>query len=150
MIRGAADHAAEAAMTSPDWTGVAIAVVLWIALFGAIALPIRAAFSRSAEVMWAGALCSLVVSVVGVFSIGALVFLPACLELGAAIALRWRATALGWAVCLLGAVAVWLLIVPAQIAGLRWLPWIPAFPLAGALGTLAMRADPPVALGRRL
>ncbi|HET7092446.1 MAG TPA: hypothetical protein VFI22_03185 [Thermomicrobiales bacterium] len=57
---------------------------------------------------------------------------------------------MGWAVCLIGAVVVWLLIVPAQIAGLRLLPWIPAFPLAGLLGTLAIRALPPAALGHRI
>jgi cytochrome bd-type quinol oxidase subunit 2 len=110
---------------------VAFAATLWVALLGAVAL------------------CSLVLSVVGVFTIGALVFLFACLELGAAIAMRWRATALGWIACILTAVVVWTLVVPAQIAGLRWLPWIPAFPLAGVLGTLAMRATPPTALGPR-
>jgi hypothetical protein len=150
MIRDAAHRAADAATTSTDWAGIAFAAVLWIALLGAVALPIRAAFSRSPEVMWAGALCSLALSLVGMFSIGAFIFLPACLELGAVIALRWRATGLGWAVCLLAAVAIWLLVVPAQIAGLRWLPWLPAFPLAGLLGTLAMRARPPAALGHRI
>ncbi|HET7092447.1 MAG TPA: hypothetical protein VFI22_03190 [Thermomicrobiales bacterium] len=88
MIRDAAQRVVDAASASNDWAGMAFAAVMWIALLGAVALPIRAAFSRSPEVMWAGALCPLVVSVVGVFSIGALVFLPACLELGAATAFR--------------------------------------------------------------
>jgi hypothetical protein len=140
---------AEAAANPGEWAEMAFAATLWIALLGAVALPIRAAISHSSTVMWAGALCSLVLSVVGVFSIGALVFLFACLELGAASAMRWRATPLGWIACLFAAIVVWLLVVPAQIAGWRWLPWLPAFPLAGVLGTLAMRATPPSALGRR-
>jgi hypothetical protein len=128
---------------------MAFAATLWIALLGAVALPIRAGLSRSPAVMWTAALCSLVISVVGMFSIGALVFLSVCLELGAAIALRWRATALGWAVCLLGAVAVWLIVVPMQIAGAVWLPWIAAFPLVVVLGSLALLMPPPASFGHR-
>lgn len=62
--------------------------ILWVALLGTVALPVRASRARSPALMWAGALCSLVVSIAGMYSIGALVFLLACLELGAAVAMR--------------------------------------------------------------
>ena len=71
MTRDAAHRAADAATTSTDWAGIAFAAVLWIALLGAVALPIRAAFSRSPEVMWAGAFCSLALSLVFVCSASA-------------------------------------------------------------------------------
>lgn len=117
--------------------------ILWIALLGAVALPGRAAWARSPLLMWAGALCSLVIGIAGMFSIGALVFLLACLELGAAIAMRWGATGRGWATCLLASLLVWVVVVPVQIAGAVWLPWIASFPLVVAVGSLALLAPPP-------
>ncbi len=117
--------------------------ILWIALLGAVSLPIRAAWARSPALMWAAALCSLVIGIAGMYSIGALVFLLACLELGAAAALRWRASGSGWAACLLAAFLTWVAVVPLQVAGAVWLPWVASFPLVFVLGSLALLTRPP-------
>jgi hypothetical protein len=117
--------------------------VLWVALLGTVALPVRAAWARSPALMWAGALCSLAVSIAGMYSIGALVFLLACLELGSAVAMRWGANGRGWAACLLAALLVWVVVVPVQVAGAVWLPWVAAFPLVVVIGSLALLAQPP-------
>lgn len=117
--------------------------ILWIALLGAVSLPIRRAWAGSPVLMWAGALCSMGVGIAGMYSIGALVFLLACLELGAAAAMRWGAGGTGWAACLLAAVLAWVVVVPVQIAGAVWLPWVASFPLVVALGSLVLLAPPP-------
>ena len=129
-----------------------VETVLWIALFGAAALPLRAAVSRSWATMWGAAICSLALSVAGMLTIGALVYLLTCLELGASVALRWQVPRRGWAACLLAAAFAWVIVVPAQIVGPAWLPWIAAFPLVVAGGSVALLVPPPASIapnGRR-
>lgn len=112
--------------------------ILGVAFIGAVALPLRATWVRSPVLMWAGALCSMVMSVAGMYSVGAFLFLFTCLELGAAVALLWQADGRGWATCLLAAALLWVAIVPVQIAGAVWLPWLAAFPVAFATSSVAM------------
>lgn len=117
------------------------AQVLWFVLFVSIVLTARALSGRSWVTMWAAAVCSLAVSILGMLSIGALTFLLTCLQVAAAIAMRRGEPRRGWIAIVLAAVLIWIAVVPTQIAlsrsfGWTFLGWIVLFPLAGLLGLL--------------
>lgn len=111
-------------MPVPEQSSVFLVATTLFGL-GAIAsmlLTARGLLGRSWIMMWVAALASLVTSIVAIFSIGALIFLVTCLQLGAAVALRRGASAQGWVVALLVGLVVWLIFVPLQILGSDWLP----------------------------
>lgn len=138
----------------PDGFGL----LLWFALFGAVALPVRAAISHSWVMMMVAALCSLILSIAGLYTFGFLIFLAVCLALGSTVALGWQANSRGWIVCLGVALLTWIVIVPGQIGGPAILPWIAAFPLVVVAAGISLlrplpaslrRADAPGEIGAR-
>lgn len=107
---------------------------LWSVLVISIALTIRALAGRSWVVMWVAALGSLVVSFLGMLSIGGLTILLTSLQIAAAVGLRQSASTRRWAVYVPLAVLVWVIVVPVQLFATQWLSWFFLFPLLGALG----------------
>lgn len=103
------------------------AFLIATALFGlgviaSILLTVRGLVSKSWAMLWVAALASLVSSIAAIFSIGVLIFLVTCLQLGAAVALRRRAAAHGWVAALLLGLVVWSIVVPLQLLVSDWLP----------------------------
>lgn len=88
---------------------------VWAIPLASLGLTWLALVWRSWAVMWAAAVLSVVISFLGLFTIGAFTFLPACLQFGIAIALRRSAPDRGWMRLLLLAGGVWIVVVPAQI-----------------------------------
>lgn len=93
--------------------------------------------ARSWAMLWAAALFSLVLSLLTGFSIGGFIFLVTCLQLGGAVVLHSHMRGLGWAKVLLGAVALWgvVVIVPLFVNGFG-LPWLLSFPLVTVVVSL--------------
>jgi hypothetical protein len=112
-----------------------------ILVFSIVASPVlmlRAVFSRSWILMWLAALGSFILSILGMFSIGAFVFLLTCLQLVAVVAMRWRFSPLRWTVGLLLGVLIWVLLVPVQIYGYRWFIGIGAYQVVGIIALIVV------------
>lgn len=112
---------------------IAVAI-LGFGLIASLLLVFRAISSRSWQLMWGAALASLAVSAVSIFSIGALVFLITCLQLGASAAMRRQASAKEWVVTLVAATVVWVIVVPSQFIVPSWLPGLGILAVVGLLG----------------
>lgn len=112
-----------------------------VALFGVMAVGSilftgRAVVERSPGRMWLAALCSLLVSVLLIFSIGGFVFLLTALQIAAAIALSRAIPGLTMSLALLLAVVIWAIFVPAQVYGPLELGGYGAYTLVGLAGLL--------------
>lgn len=114
-----------------------IAAFFWGILLVSLILTPVGIRQHSWKRLWLAALLSLMCSIVAGFSIGPLIFLLTCLQLGAAVACRWQAGAKGWIVLLLVALLIWVIIVPVQLAGLQWMPWLLAFPVVAVIAAVA-------------
>lgn len=106
----------------------AAAVMAGVGTIALIILTLRAISGHTWHLMWAASLASLLVSAATILSVGAILFLPSCLQIGATLAMRRNASGREWLVCLGIAAFVWLILVPGQIIGGPWL---------GSLGNLA-------------
>lgn len=115
-----------------------VALVLWATLTASLFLTGVSFLTRSWLMLWVAALFSLFFSLAAGLSIGPYVFLLTCLQLGGALARRWRLGVMGWALFLLSAVLVWVVIVPGQLQGPLWLPWVLAFPIVTILASLGL------------
>lgn len=114
----------------------ALVIVFGFLIVASPFLMVRALFSRSWVLMWLAALGSFTLSIIGMFSIGAFVFLLTSVQLAAVFAMRWRFTPLRWIVAMLLVVLIWVLLVPAQIYGYRWLGGLGAYQIAGILALI--------------
>ena len=123
-----------------------LTILFGLASIASILLTIRGLVGKSWQVMWAAALASFVVSIATAMSIGVFILLVTCLQLGAAVALRRKATALGWAVAWLGGLAVWLVVVPLQILVADRLP--PSAAIVLVLVIVLWVATPLLPVGR--
>jgi hypothetical protein len=115
-----------------------LSAVLVLALTASIVFTLRALLSRTWMVMWMAAFASLVASTLGVYSIGAVIFLVTCLQIAVAAALRRGASWLGLAGALFLGALTWIVIVPGQIYGSAWLGGFSVNPLIGVLGSLVV------------
>lgn len=113
-----------------------MSAALGLSAVASILLTPRALFSRSWLVMWVAALASFVVSIIGMFSIGAFVFVLTCVQLGAVVALRRSASPLIWLAGMLVGAAVWVAVVPVQLLGFRWLGGFGMYQVVGLLGLI--------------
>jgi hypothetical protein len=110
--------------------------LLGFSLVASPVLTLRALVSCSWVLMWFAALASFVVSIIGMFSIGAFVFALTCLQLAAVFALRWHFSPPQWIASLVLALLIWVLLVPAQIYGYRWLGGIGAYQIVGVVALI--------------
>ena len=91
--------------------------------------------------MWVAAAGSVVISWAGLFSVGGIIFLIACLQIASTVALQRGADRHEWKVLLLLAVLIWIVVVPIQILmlvtfGWFFLGWFYLFPFLGVVGLL--------------
>lgn len=114
-----------------------IATLLWGFLITSLILTPIGVRQQSWRLLWLAAVLSLVFSIATGFSIGPLTFLLTCLQLAAAVASRREAGTQGWVLLLLAALLIWIVVVPVQIAGLQWLPWLLAFPVVVVIAAVA-------------
>lgn len=114
-----------------------VAVLLWGSLVGSLILTPIGIRKQSWKLLWLAAVLSLAFSIAAGFSIGPLIFLLTCLQLAAAVASRWEAGRREWVLLLLAALLIWIVVVPVQIAGLQWLPWLLAFPVVAVIAAVA-------------
>ena len=116
---------------------VLIATLLWGMLLASLVLTSIGIRRRSWKLLWLAAVLSLIFSIAAGFSIGPLAFLLTCLQLGAAVASRREAAIQEWVLLLLIALIIWIIVVPLQITGLQWLPWLLAFPVVAVIAMVA-------------
>lgn len=109
----------------------------YLVVFAGIAsliFTIRGLATHSWVSLWLSAVSSLVVSILGVFSIGGIVFLFTCLQLAGAILATERVPVSSRPAFLFLSAFAWFVIVPFQIFGYSWLGGYSAYVWAGALG----------------
>ena len=120
----------------------AVAAALWSALLVSVVLTAAGVTRRAWPVLWAAAMLSAGFSIAAGFSVGPLVFLLTCCQLAAALQLRWDGRLQRpWQVVPAG-VLLWVLVVPVQLLGMRWFPWLIAFPLVTLIATVAILVGP--------
>ena len=81
--------------------------------------------------MWLAALASFVVSILGMFTIGAFVFVLTSVQLAATAALRWRYSLLRSIMAMLLGILIWIVLVPMQVAGYRWWVGLGSYQIVG-------------------
>jgi fucose 4-O-acetylase-like acetyltransferase len=120
-----------------------IVAVFGFLLVASVVLAVRAMLSSSWVVMWIAALASLVVCMLLIFSFGALLFLPTCLQIAAAFSMRHRASTREWLLVTLVAVLVWIVVVPLQyVLGAEWTPGFGVLAPVGAVGLILVLVPP--------
>lgn len=113
-----------------------LSAVVWICVVAQLFLTPRALLQRSWPMMWGAALMTFVVSILGMFSIGALVFAATCIQLGAVVALRHEWSTRRLLLSMMLGFLVWVVIVPVQVAGFRWLWGFGIYQIVGLLGVV--------------
>ena len=118
--------------------GDLVVSALWAALLASVIVTPVGLAARSWPRLLAGALLSLAFSIAAAFSFGLLALLLTCLQLAAAVALRWSAGRRGWTVLLLLALLAWALAVPIPLFLEPPTPWLPAITLAMLIAGFAL------------
>ena len=113
-----------------------LTLVAWVSLLASIALSVHALLNWSWPTMWLAALGSFILSILAMFSIGALIFLVTCMQLAAVVALRWGTTWSELTIAILLGVLAWVAIVPVQAYGPDWLGGFGMYQVAGIVGLL--------------
>lgn len=111
----------------------------YLVVFAGIAsliFTVRGLTTHSWVSLWLSAGCSLVVSFLGVYSIGGIVFLFTCLQLAGAILVSEQVLVTSRPLFLFLSVFVWFVLVPFQMLGYSWLGRYSAYVWVGALGIL--------------
>lgn len=114
-----------------------------------IALTFVAAALDSWKLAWLGAIVSLFISILTGFSIGPFLFLATCLQLGSALALRWRLHGFGIVGMLALAVALWFMTQPFQIFVFNLISGLGGMLLVTAVAALATIWTPNAGAGSR-
>ena len=114
--------------------------VLGVSAAGTFAFMVLAAARHTWLAMWLAALASFVVSIIGMFSIGAFVFALTCVQLALVVTMRLGAPLPGHLVAFLVGLLVWVAVVPVQIWGPHWLWSFGIYQVVGLLGLLVVLA----------
>jgi len=121
-----------------------VALAFGALLAASLALTVRGWRGRAWLTLVGAAGCSALCSLAGIWTLGGAVFLLTCLQLGLAIALRAPGAADPGRWLLVG-FATWTVVVPVQLLGVRWVPWIVAFPAVAVAGAVAAAVRPMLA-----
>ena len=124
--------------------GDLVVSALWAALLASVVVTPVGLVRRSWPRLQAGALLSLAFSIAAAFSFGLLTLLLTCLQLAAAVALRWSARRRGWVVLLLLACLAWALAVPIPLFLEQPTRWLPAVTLAMLIAGFALAIGGPM------
>lgn len=128
-------------------TGAVVQSALWGLMVISVLLTLRAIDSGTWLTMWVAALISLTASLIAIWSIGSLIFLLACLQVAAAVALRRSAGLWAWLAFLLAGLGAFGVIIFGLAFVRAWDLWLVVIPLAFAVASLSLVADLPLRRG---
>ncbi len=121
--------------------GSAVQALLWGLVVVSLLLMLRAIDSGTWLTMWVAALVSLAASLIAIWSIGSLIFLLTCVQLAAAVAMRWAVGWRGWIVSLLAGASAFGVVIYGLAFVREWDLWLIAMPLAFAATSLLLLTD---------
>ncbi len=119
-------------------TAAIVQGALWTLMVVSVLLTLRAIDSGTWLTMWVAALISLAASLIAIWSIGSLIFLLACLQLAAAVAIRRSVDWQGWIALLLTGTTTFGVVIYGLAFARAWDLWLVAMPLAVALASLIL------------